>query len=723
VGRLRAIRVWLDPGEAHLRARQRRPFARRAIAVLLISGLLLASCSALPDAAEDESSGAVDVRQPADLPLSDAFDGWREVDPVDEVSFRATQVDEAHDWSLHITSERAGGDAGPSLKQIASLPAEGVYEVSFVARAVDPDTHAPVDVIIGNPIDMMMPEGQRGSSSELSIGRLDAGWTSYSLTYSTPGPDTRFGVRIHVPREGEVVIDDLTVTGPAGIVPVLANGGFLDTSAPLAITNQSLLMDTEDAYVDLASRLGWDGDAEWALVDEAGMVSGEGVVRITDGLGEIDLRGTAPGLHSLTLDADLEGQSRTLVSNVGILADGPSRRDPSTMAFGVHLHYEDGTARTSALIESFTTLGIGHVRADVPWWWSEREDGTYVYDREIRDAMAHYADLGLSALHVPVYSNRLYDDGRTPSTPAGLAAYAEYTADILSEFDDAHSDVEVYNEFEHLGTSACGPTPDCYMDMLRATAPAIRGVSPDARIVAPGNAGMGFHLDWLERFFDLGGLEHIDAVSAHPYVNPEEPESLMADLETLSSMISARLPEGQTRDIWISEMGWATIPTWVTDRQQAAYTLRFAALAIARGVERIYWYEAADSGRSDTITESNFGLYEHASSALPNANAPKPVALALATYERLIGDRRFSHVEDLGPGVHSVVYGDGASTVRIAWSTAAPTPIRIVGEQVALVSMTGAPLGGETSVAGERPVVLTDEPVFLSGEASVALGD
>lgn len=655
------------------------------------------------------------------LPLSDAFDGWREVDPVEEVSFRAVQGDDGHDWSLRITSDRAGGAAGPSLKQIASLPAEGVYEVSFLARAVGPDSEAPVDVIVGNPIDMMMPEGERGGSTELRIDRLDAEWTSYSLTYATPGPDTRFGVRIHVPRAGEVILDDLTVTGPTGSVPVLANGDFTETSAPLAIANHSLLMETEDAYVDVASRMGWSGVAEWVLVDETGSVSGQGEAQVTDGRGVIDLRGTEPGLHVLTLDADLDGYARTLVSTVGILGGVATPRDPATMRFGVHLHYEDGTARTAALVDSFTTLGIGHVRADVPWWWSERADGSYAYDREIRDAMALLADRGLSVLHVPVYSNRLYDGGRTPSTPAGLAAYAEYTADILSEFDEVHSDVEVYNEFEHLGTSACGPSPDCYMEMLRTTAPAIRGASPDARIVAPGNAGMGFHLDWLERFFDLGGLEHIDAVSAHPYVNPEGPESLMADLETLTSMISERLPEGESRDIWISEMGWATIPTWVTDRQQAAYTIRFATLAIARGVDRVYWYEAADSGSSDTITESNFGMFEHASSALPNANAPKPVALALATFERLVGDRHYSHVDDLGPGAHSVVYGEGDSTVRIAWSTSAATPIRVVGDRVAVTSMTGAPVDGETSVPGELSVVLTDEPVILSGEASVTL--
>ena len=418
---------------------------------------------------------------------------------------------------------------------------------------------------------------------------------------------------------------------------------------------------------------------------------------------------------AINLSAVLGDKTFDRSTSFAVLAplDGSSALSDSR--FGAHLHYQGGDTRISNLIDTLAFNGIGHVRSDVSWWHTETEPGVYNYEAHTVDAMEHFARVGITALQLPVYSSAFYDNGRTPSTPEGLQAYANFANDVVSHFSEVGQDVEVYNEFDHtFNTGECGPTAACYLDMLSTTATTIKAANPNATIVAPGNAGMGIKFDWLQDFFDLGGLQYTDAISAHPYIRTELPETLGGDLDRLTQMIRDA-NGGADKPIWLSEMGWSTVPNWVDDDAQANFLVRMMAVSFGHGVERVYWYEAADSGLIPDDGESNFGLFEAPISLIPNAYAPKLSGVAQAVLARQISGKDFVSFSDLEQGAHAYTFGEGDEATNIVWTEAESTSVTIEASgPVTITDMFGSKTELEP-VDGSIQLNLSPRAAYLNG--------
>src|SRR5690606_28666747 len=121
------------------------------------------------------------------------------------------------------------------------------------------------------------------------------------------------------------------------------------------------------------------------------------------------------------------------------------------------------------------------------------------------------------------YRSIHHDDNLTPSTPEGHAAFAAYASKVLEHYGDVTNEIEVYNEFNHtFNDGLCGRTADCYLPLLIATHDKVKEDHPDAVVVGPATAGID--IAWLNRLIELGGLDDLDAVSAHRYTYPDPPE-------------------------------------------------------------------------------------------------------------------------------------------------------------------------------------------------------
>ena len=118
------------------------------------------------------------------------------------------------------------------------------------------------------------------------------------------------------------------------------------------------------------------------------------------------------------------------------------------------------------------------------------------------------------------------------------------------------------------------PKPDAqqYTALALATARAIREADPQATIIGP--ASSGFPWEFLETFLKSGVLEDLDAVSVHPYREPNRPpETAAADYQKLRTLIARYAPPARQDRIPIlsGEWGYSTWKRGVTLETQAAF--------------------------------------------------------------------------------------------------------------------------------------------------------
>lgn len=694
-------------------SRQRTPLKRRTWWIAGIAAALVLALVAIVLLQPREGTADKDaaVAQPAptvepvvdQLPASDDFDWWTPIMPSATAEFLATAGGQGGESALEVRSSGPQSESDPPrLEQAIDVVTHGTYTVSFWAKGTDVAENA-VQVRLG---------GTTGYSTYVSLPTGTYDWTQVSMEYASPSHKMNIMVAA-VGQAGSAMIDSIEATGNGSTVGQLMNADFESHSGPLALTNTSLMLTQGEARLSVGSRQSATGDLSWSVVDELGAPVADGTEGLKEHYASIDLTDLPLGFYRLNIGAALENGTHDRSTSFGVIE--PYAGVASSTNFGTHLHFHGGEARVDNLIGTLADIGVGHVRADVGWWATETAPGVYDYETVTENAMEEYAEAGMHALQLPVYNNPFYDDGRTPSTQEGLEAYAKFTNDVLNKFPNVGKDVEVYNEFDHtFNTGKCGPTPECYMDMLTTTADLVKSVNPDAVVVGPGNAGMGFKLNWLQKFFDLGGLDYVDAVSAHPYVQPAAPEGLAADLDMIQQMI-LDANDGVAKPIWLTEMGWATRDDWVTDQSQADFLVRVMALSFGHGVERFYSYEAADSSLVADNIESNFGLFEASTSFVPSAFAPKLAAVAQSEIARQLVGKDFEVQEQVGPDVNSYVFGQKDEATRVIWSTAEGSTVKFTSKKAVTVTALD---GGSTELVPEDGAVtleLTGSPVYVDG--------
>ncbi|HEY7417115.1 MAG TPA: hypothetical protein VH593_18150, partial [Ktedonobacteraceae bacterium] len=178
------------------------------------------------------------------------------------------------------------------------------------------------------------------------------------------------------------------------------------------------------------------------------------------------------------------------------------------------------------------------------------------------------------------------------------------------------------------------------------------------------------------------------------------------------ALIQAHTP-GETKPIWITEIGWSTALDLTTEVEQAHYLVRSAALCLSVGVEKILWYDLLNDGTAFFAREQNFGLLRR-----PDARGyytPKLAYTAYAVLIRALADRAFIGREPTASGIYHMRF---SGHLHLLWAT--PQKQHYVLSAVSPVTMmtitgkkrTLPPEGGQIILD------LTAEPVYLLGEVS-----
>jgi|GEM_PF-1391070 len=666
---------------AHRRA------SRRALAIiaalLTVGGLLL----------------AIAPRASASIAESDSFDGW------------TTTVSGAPDFVVRADTAAAHDGAASARVEFGSVYSSKYVDLRQNIRASGGTTYAMsawvrTEALSSSGAAYFVLSGDHSQRVELPAGTND--WTRLEWTYTQPAGSMTFVMRLLVRGAGTVWVDDVRMNAPGSDANLVVNPSFESHDPPpgtLAFSDTALVYETGRAQVGITTI----ADAvTWDLRASSGQRIDSGTAIVAEDSAAVDLSTLPPGYYSLTLSVDAPvaaSRTGTLAIVDATASDIGEARRPVGVAVHVNRYSVD---QVEALMNP---LDAAVLREGPSWDTIETSPGVYEFPALFDAQLAAAKARGERPLVILAYFSRWYDGGKTPSSPEGIAAFANYAAAAAAHYG-SDVDYEVYNEFNHtFNNGACGMSAACYYDLLVPAANVIHAAAPGARVVGPVSAGARW--DFMEELFALGALDHLDAVSYHTYDFPVAPEGRTeAGVATLRALIDEYAP-GAGIPIWLSEHGWTTTTGGTTEQQQAAYIVRSAALLEAAGVERIVYYELIDSGSNRGEPEHNFGI-----SRLPadggTALTPKPAYPALAVYNGITAGRDLTALHRLD-GAIVADYTDAAGDVlRMLWATG--QPVTLAADTAAQARITKGDGRSWRARPGARvELTVGASPVFLSG--------
>jgi len=299
-----------------------------------------------------------------------------------------------------------------------------------------------------------------------------------------------------------------------------------------------------------------------------------------------------------------------------------------------------------------------------------------------------------------------------PTNPSDLAAFA---GKVAAHYRGKIHVWEFLNEpiFTSYALPGSRYNAADYVSLLKPTAEAIHRADPGCRIIG-GGASSPTHL--TKEMIDAGVLDSIDILNLHIYPGLDSPERYLPEMERLNQRMDAL---HKRRPIWITEFSYygADDPTttvhipgtnWedsrmLNDEKQCAdYTVRFFALMLEQGVERIFIH----AGTNEPVNTPSVEC------CLFDGNAPRKVAPAVAQFCSFLGSNaKPAGYHGTPGGAYSMGFETGKQAVVVAWSTgisASPRPpsgFRAFDEMGNMIS---------------GPIHLSESPVYLVGPSGSA---
>ncbi|WP_146605050.1 sugar-binding protein [Jiangella anatolica] len=504
---------------------------------------------------------------------------------------------------------------------------------------------------------------------------------------------------------GTLLVDDVLAVTPPGTAPTL-------TIEPVVVGNAF------DAGQPV--RIGFASNAErvsWTVRDAYGNRVETGSAAVAGLGGEIPLQVSAVGWYAVDLVATAAGG---VVTTGGTDLSILEPFDPGATTdrrIGVSTHY--GQAWDPVTIPLIARAGFSSARDEAYWAQQERTPGVFAWTPKVETYANAFEDNGIDFLNILAYGNPLYHAGEAPATQEGWDAYARYALASMERFGTDDTIYELWNEWNWRDRSGpAGATAANYFGLVRTTSQAVRAQYPDAYLVAGALAPMDDWQAWVQEFVDLGGLDHVDAFSTHPYVFPGEPEAYLAHLQILRSIFAAA--GHADMPILITEHGWptGTSPRAVSETVQARNLTRAQLLAIANGVERYTTYDFKDDGTDSDELEHRFGIIRNEADER-GAYTPKPAYVANAILTRTIAGKPFLREETPATGVHDVVLDAGSGDeLHAAWATSGAQTSALAFSTTGAVTVTdlyGAEHVLSPGTDGAVHVAVGPEPVYVSG--------
>ena len=512
----------------------------------------------------------------------------------------------------------------------------------------------------------------------LPAGTFD--WQQISWNYTTPAGETGMAFALYSANTGTAWFDDISVVQDDVTTNLVANPGFENSADSITILSPNTsVFSSGGAYLQVTSTA---PSISWTAADINHVNVGSGTVNTAGRPNYLALPNVGPGWYSLHLTTSTNS---TADSTFTVVANSYIYNSAHPNPFGVNIHpYTAAPGEVAAVGDA----GLASVRIDLRWDQTETSPGVYTWDPAEDAIIGNLLGGGVKPLMTMGYSNPLYDNGLTPSSEAGIAAYAAWAAAAAQHFGN-RVDYDVYNEYNVAGPSdsACGQTPDCYYALLVPTANAIHNAAPGARVVGPTLGGftqdwIGSNPDsynWLKRFLDLGGLSYVDVIAIHNYTFPviTPPEGNNNAVIAAVRTLLGNYPGALAKPLWLTETGFPTYSGFYTDVQQAQTIVRDAALSLRAGISQYMFYDMLDDCADATNGQCRFGLM-HGTAETAGTLAPKPGYTAYALLARNLAGFSYASSDSWGTGIYSLLFSTASGTQRrIAWAPAGNSTLAV----------------------------------------------
>jgi hypothetical protein len=296
-----------------------------------------------------------------------------------------------------------------------------------------------------------------------------------------------------------------------------------------------------------------------------------------------------------------------------------------------------------------------------------------------------------------------------PYTPEGIEDYCRYASACVAHYRDEVRYWEIWNEPNIFFWQ--GPK-DQYAELLKQAYQAIKVLTPNQPVLGCSTAGIDHA--FIKRTLELGGP--FDILTIHPYRAYLDDAGFIRDLQQVANL--ARKEGGQPRQVWITEMGWATHvahPTMrmdfqvTTQRKQAELLVRaYLDALISKASQNISWYDFRNDGDDPYNFEHNMGI-------VTRDFRPKPAYRAYATMAQMLGRLLPSRAVDCGPGVIAQRFETtGKPPVIALWSISGDKTVTLPATKaLQLVGLMGdtEPLAVENGTV--RVPLRHEVPVFV----------
>jgi hypothetical protein len=230
----------------------------------------------------------------------------------------------------------------------------------------------------------------------------------------------------------------------------------------------------------------------------------------------------------------------------------------------------------------------------------------------------------------------------------------------------------------------------------------------------------GRSLSDMTSFLESEAAAEFDILAPHPYAWPNFPTP-----ETwLEAFIDERWSEIARTDrnfpMWFTEVGApqndadvllmlsGKSPVWGHTRDEhAAYLVKLHTIALAKGVEKIVWYNYKDRGPSTTDVEDHFGMFDY-------WGFPKPAYATYVNMTQCLEGKRYQEERHLEGNIRVYEFLGARENCLVAWMHPAATravPISTIqssdDEVISVTDLVGAP------VQASPDIELDEHPVFI----------
>lgn len=354
--------------------------------------------------------------------------------------------------------------------------------------------------------------------------------------------------------------------------------------------------------------------------------------------------------------------------------------------------------------------GVQWDRAEIAW--DDVQSAPDKWDWAFTDKMVEaYKDRPFHA-YVLLEGTAPWLDG-PPRTDEQRAQYADFVYRTVDRYKGKVRAWEIWNE-ENIPTFWKDPNAADYAALLKAAYTAAKRADPGCTIITGGTStvDLGFIRDVL---FANGGWNYCDAVAIHPYSMGGGPASQdLAELIRLTK--AAATKDGVTKPIWITEVGWTTDTTKPSELRQAEYLVQEYTIAIAGGVEKVFWFTLGDWSEKWGVLAGYKNVPDW---GYTSTNRTKPAFYALKHLTTSLAPKGgrptfLGYLPD-SDGVTAMAFladGDPAKPVLVAWSPFGET------HTLSLLAKTGLHAlnaHGKTVPISDGRLIVTEVPVTVTG--------